>query len=81
MKYLISGIGPGKSGVGRLMTALVPEYTKRGYKVIYKRNDKSIRKLFNEKKYILGLLEYVFRLYAKLYFSLKIKTIINSNII
>jgi hypothetical protein len=81
MKYLISGIGPGKSGVGRLMTALIPEYTKRGYKVIYKRDEKSIRKLLNEKKYFLGIIEYAVRLFAQLYFSLKIKTIINSDII
>lgn len=81
MNYLISGIGPGSSGVGRLMKALIPEYTKRGYQVIFKRDEKSVREFLKEKKYFFALMEPISRLYAKFHYYLKMKVITHSNII
>lgn len=81
MRYLISGIGPGNSGVGRLMKVLVPEYQESGYKVIYKRENKSIREFLNSRRYISAVTEYLLRYVYNVLFLFKTFFIKNSEII
>lgn len=81
MKYLISGIGPGNGGVGRLMKALVPQYINSGYKIIYRRESKSVKALMAEKKYFHAYGEVLLRLYYSFTFYLRTYFIKNSEII
>jgi len=80
-KYLISGIGPGSSGVGRLMYKLIEEANKHNYKILYKFANKSVRLLINEKKYFELLKELIFRSISSIYFNIKVLSIRNAEII
>ena len=80
MKYLISGIGPGKSGVGRLMKVLIPKYETSGYKIIYKRENNSIRKFLNSRRYGSAITEYFLRYLFNMLFLLKVYFIKNGEI-
>lgn len=42
-RYLVSGISPGKSGVGRLMSQLVEDYEGQGHRLVLKRTNNNIR--------------------------------------
>ena len=70
-KYLISGVGPGNSGVGRLMKVLVPAYENNNFKVIYNRSRISTRKLMADKKYMLAVSELITRLVDKKIFYIR----------
>lgn len=80
-KYLISGIGPGPTGVGRLMSKLVIHSSKFDYINIYKFANKSLRQLYREKKYFQLFLELFFRNAKGLYFKIMIQDIKNSEVI
>jgi len=60
-KYVISGIGPGSCGVGRLMNSFKPRYKLLGYKVIHKRNQNSLKEFLNQNKYFSFLKEIFLR--------------------
>ncbi|MBT4473569.1 MAG: hypothetical protein HOC64_08195 [Bacteroidetes bacterium] len=81
IKYLISGIGPGSSGVGRLMRVLAPKYEQNGYKVVYKREPKSIRSFLTHRAYLLLTLEIFLRTRGKVLFLLKTYFIRNSEVV
>lgn len=81
MKYLISGIGPGESGVGRLMRVLKPKFELMNYEVVVKRDSKSIGKFLNEKSYAAILNEIISRMVDEIKFNLKINKIKNSEVI
>ena len=80
-KYLISGIGPGPSGVGRLMSNLVIKLNNKDYNYVYRRNALSLRKLKTEKKYLTLLLEILKRKLNVIFFNFKIFFIKNTKII
>jgi hypothetical protein len=81
MKYLISGIGPGLGGVGRLMNRLKPEYEANGFVVITKRNPISYK--INLSNIFFGYLlyEFVRRIYASSCFYLQCAFIRNSEVV
>ncbi len=81
MKYLISGIGPGASGVGRLMRVLVPEYEKKGYRIIYRREPKSVKSLIKGKRYFSAFMEFFRRLLDYHLFRLKTFVIKESEVV
>jgi hypothetical protein len=81
MKYLISGIGPGVSGVGRLMCSLKPRFELDGFKVIYRRESKSIRRFRERKQYYLAIRELILREVDHLWFYIKVRFIKNSDLI
>lgn len=80
-RFLISGIGPGSSGVGRLMTQLVPEYEAKGYCVVTRRAKRSIRDLIELKKYISVAKEVLLNRLDDLFFGLKCLTVLNSEVV
>lgn len=80
-KYLISGIGPGLSGVGRLMTQLVPEYQAKGYHVITRRANRSVRELIAQNKYINLAREIFHRCFGDLFFGFRCLTVLNSKVV
>lgn len=80
-KYLISGIGPGPTGVGRLMKQLVKEADKHEYISLYKFADKSIRKLIRERKFLLFFIELFMRIKQSTRFNFLIRSIKNSEVI
>lgn len=81
-KYLISGIGPGSSGVGRLMTQLVPEYQAKGYFVITRRGgNHPIRDLFLKKKYFRLSKQIFFRCLVDLSFAFRCLPVLNSEVV
>ena len=80
-KYLISGIGPGLSGVGRLMTQLVPEYQAKGYYTIIRRTSQSTRQLIERKKYISVAREIFLRRLDDLFFGVRCLTVLNSEVV
>lgn len=81
MKYLVSGIGPGSSGVGRLMKALVPEYKELGYEIIYKKETKSIKYYLSDRKYFSAVREFLLRWFYHLKFYYKLFFIKNSDVV
>lgn len=80
-KYLISGIGPGSSGVGRLMNVLVPEYRAKGYRVITTRPLRSIRQLLEDKRYVSAAAEVFLRNADKLLFNVRCLSIRGNEIV
>lgn len=80
-KYLISGIGPGSSGVGRLMNVLVPEYSAKGYQVIFGRTPQPLRPLIKGKHYLYFVLEIFARSYDKSLFYFRCLRIFCSEIV
>lgn len=80
-KYLISGIGPGPTGVGRLMNNLIKSSKAYGYSDIFVFASTSVRKLLNEKKYFSLVKELFLRSLSKFMFRLKVTKIKESEII
>jgi hypothetical protein len=80
-KYLISGIGPGPTGVGRLVSNLVINSKLNGYSNVFVFANKSVRKLLNEKKYLDLSMELLQRIISKIAFKLKLIQIKDSEII
>ena len=80
-KYLISGIGPGSNGVGRLMSALVPEYLSKGYQVLTCRSPQPLRPLVEANRYFSVLLEILARNIDRLFFTLRCLCIFRSEIV
>ncbi|MDB4625963.1 hypothetical protein OAE01_02025 [Akkermansiaceae bacterium] len=80
-KYLISGIGPGSTGVGRLMNQLAIESNKYKYTNIYNFASQSVRKLLDEKKYMQLIAEVIRRLFSSIIFHLQINRINDSEVI
>lgn len=70
-KILISGIPPSNSGVGRLMKMLVPRAQELGYSIIYRRENKSLRRLLDEKKIFLAAKELVERKFNNIIFYIR----------
>lgn len=68
-KYLVSGIGPGSSGVGRLMNVLVPEYRARGYRIIVRGTIQSNRSLSGYNNYLDRALDKSLRILDGLFFA------------
>lgn len=81
MKYLISGIGPGNSGVGRLMKVLKPKYESQGFKVFYKREPHSLREFVKNGKYINAVFEVFLRCFSGISFRLRVASIKKSNVV
>jgi hypothetical protein len=79
-KYLVSGIGPGPTGVGRLMTSLINRLDD-DYTYVYRRNAISIRELKIKKKYFNFLLEILKRKLDNLIFFIKVLSIKDSRIL
>jgi hypothetical protein len=80
-KYLISGIGPGPTGVGRLMVQLTKEAKRHQYTNIYKFANKSIRKLIKERRFLQLFVELFFRTIKDVRFYFLIKDIKESEVI
>lgn len=80
-KYLISGIGPGPSGVGRLMNVLVPEYSAKGYTVISRKKLNSLRPFIDNKDYLHLFREVFARCLDSFSFYIKCLGIFRSEII
>jgi hypothetical protein len=70
-KYLVSGISPGNGGVGRLMRVLAPAYKKKGFKVICKRNNLSIRNILSKNNYLQVAVELIKRILSKIWFDVR----------
>lgn len=81
MKYVVSGIGPGKSGVGRLMKVLRPKYESQGFKVICKRETCSIRSFLIEKNYFNAVAEIPLRFISSFIFRFKVRLIKKSHVV
>ena len=79
--YLVSGIGPGPSGVGRLMQNLIFIYSEKNYKFIYKKNEISLSLLRSKKKYFTLFFELILRIIDDLFFKLRLFFIKNKRII
>lgn len=80
-KYLLSGIGPGDDGVGRLMKALAPEAESKGFKVLYKLTNR-----FEENKktrfgYALNLVKRTLTFLRKISVNINISLVSNANIL
>jgi len=80
-RYLISGIGPGTGGVGRLMQVLVPKYKAMGYEVIYKREPKSIKTMIKGWKFICSFFEIIDRVTDGVHFKRACKKIYNADVV
>lgn len=79
--YLISGIGPGPGGVGRLMRKLVLTAEARGFRVVYRDDGTSLRPLLKQGR-ILSLAKALFlRHWKRFCFSLQIRYISDANIL
>ncbi|MBC7417823.1 MAG: hypothetical protein H7325_06685 [Pedobacter sp.] len=70
-KFLVSGIPPSNGGVGRLMKMMVPRAQEHGYSIICKRENKSIRRLLDNKNIFLGVKELVERIFNNIVFHIK----------
>jgi len=79
--YLVSGIGPGPSGVGRLLHNLITIYREKNYKFIYKRNNVSISQLKSKKKYFRLYLEITLRIFDDFLFKFRLFSIKNKRVI
>jgi len=79
--YLVSGIGPGPSGVGRLMQNLIFLYKEENLKFIYKRNHISLSSLKSHKKYFYFYYEIILRIFDDILFKLKLFFIKDKRII
>ncbi len=80
-KYLISGIGPGSTGVGRLLNYLIPLATKYGYTIIFPSTRHSVKLLLQEKKYLEIFLEMTRRYFGKIMFFIKVKNIKDAEVL
>lgn len=80
-KYLVSGIGPGHGGVGRLMSAMLPFAEQEGLTIIYRNEGKSIKNFIKRKMFIAVFREIIDRLFSKFLFTIKINNIKNSKIL
>lgn len=80
-KYLISGVGPGSNGVGRLMQSLVPEYLLKGYQIITCRSPQPLRPLVEKNRHCAVVLELLSRNIDKLLFTLRCLCIFRGEII
>ena len=78
---MISGIGPGPSGVGRLMQNLIFLYKEKNVKFIYKRNSISISSLRSKKKYFILNYEIALRIIDDYLFKIKLFFIKNKRVI
>lgn len=79
--YLISGIGPGSSGVGRLMRQLEPRACARGFHTCYRYEPVSLRDLWALRQYgglAYGLLR---RLWLRFRFWLVVRTLSGSRVL
>jgi len=79
-KYLIAGMGPGTSGVGRLMSHLVPVAENAGYKVIYLSYEHFLCQT-DLAKHICHIWQLTIRRIIKCVFILRIFFIANADII
>ena len=81
-KYLISGIGPGKGGVGTLMISLIPRAEKYGYKVLFIHNpSESIYKLIKNKRIFRAFFELFKWLISRLKIHVKMSFMTNCELI
>ena len=80
-KYLISGIGPGPSGVGRLINILAPEYHDKGYYVITRRHPRPFRQLIKRKKIFDAGTEIALRCFDRLSFQIKCLRVLQAEVI
>lgn len=79
--FLISGIGPSDTGVGRLMSKLVPNAKSEGYKILIYEGGISLRSLIYKKKYLSFFCEVIKKYLRKVYFHLIINFIYDSNVV
>lgn len=81
-KFLISGIEPNDSGVGRLMSVLAPAYKEMGYSIIHpSRTAKPIKDLSFHHGYISIIREVSLRILVRLYFDLRCLFVFNADVI
>ena len=80
-KYLISGIGPGDDGVGRLMKVLVPEAESKGFKVFYKLTNIAKKNTENRFRRIKNLIDEVNILIREISLNLNISLASNAKIL
>ena len=80
-RYLISGIGIGSSGVGRLMKVLVPKYHAAGYHVIARRTPTSLRHLLDLRCYFGVAQELFYRSLNYFSFLFRCCVIFNSDVV
>ena len=74
-KFIVSGIAPSAGGVGRLMYSLSELGSERGYRLITKRNEVSLKKLFKDRSIIRLLMEPIIRLGASILFSFRVASL------
>ncbi|WP_175018648.1 hypothetical protein BG51_25765 [Pseudomonas [fluorescens] ATCC 17400] len=80
-KYLVSGLGPSESGVGRLMRNLTIQAGHEGFTVIARRSKVSIGEMLAQRTFISIALELLYRLFDRFVFFLKILQIKKSLVI
>ncbi len=80
-KFLISGIPPSSSGVGRLMKQLVPEAEKRGYNLLTKKKGLDVKSFNFKNRYLNAGINFLLELLHVIIFNIKINFINNSVII
>lgn len=79
--FLVSGIAPANSGVGRLMKVLVPRALALNYTTIYRRDIVSLRRMLSQRAFLSAIVEIVARAVDNLAFSFSLSKITNSNIL
>jgi hypothetical protein len=80
-KFLVSGIGPGSCGVGRLMRVLVPSYREKGYQIVTRSSPASIT-LTLQKRQLLGAFKVLLdRTIGTFQFRLRCLLIFNSEVV
>jgi hypothetical protein len=80
-KFLISGVGPGPTGVGRLMKAAVPAYKSEGYCIITRRFPESVSPYLKNRQYFKLLTEISVRLIDEFFFRIRPLFIFSSEVV
>jgi hypothetical protein len=79
--YIVSGIGPGSSGVGRLMRELLPKAHSRGFKVVVYDYNYPLRSYLRNKKFFSFLAALFLTFSQRIYFFFKIRSIFGAKIL
>lgn len=80
-KYLISGLGISESGVGRLMRNLTSQAREYEFSVIARRNNGSVKEMFNRRRYAGVLIELMLRYLDRVIFYIKVFSVSGSVIV
>jgi len=80
-KVLLSGVPFGPSGVGRLITALAPDYLVNGFSMLVPRSPRSLQHFLDNGLFLEALSEIFLRLAGSLFFRFKCLALFKSKVI